>query len=189
MVALKTISMAAACPTAAGPWVAMFLILPAGFKREKSGSSFLRLKPILVTARFTATVVRVVKPARTESGRKARFSKTPAMRGKVVTVSSPRKAPSRAWRSVCFMPSIQEGNQAPKIPRNTRKFAAAMISREDANWPSPRAFETRLPVGCSVLIRHDVVLGRKDTVDQLHGAAGGLREHLREYQQQPAQQG
>src|SRR5262249_51856745 len=97
----------------------------------------------------------------------------------------------KACRSICFIPANQSGSHAFKTPRKTRKFPAAIKSREVANWPSERARSSRLPVGCSVLLRSaigEILSGREQVVNQLHGARDGLRHHLRKYQEQPPEQ-
>ena len=55
--------MAEACRSAPGPWEAMFLILATGLKRLKSGISFSKLKPNLVTNRWTPNVAEHGKSA------------------------------------------------------------------------------------------------------------------------------
>ena len=66
----------------------MFLILLTGLNRLKSGVSFCRLKPSLVTNRWTLSVKRTVSPPMTDRGMNARWSRVEAMPGKVATLRS-----------------------------------------------------------------------------------------------------
>ncbi len=110
-------------------------------------------------AKCTAKVVATVRPAKAESGTKARCNKRPDDARK--TWSNPgrhEKLPSATRPSISFMPSIHPGNHVCTMPRKTRNWPAATSSREEANWPSLRALSRRLPVGFSVLLESAMTL-------------------------------